>query len=467
MNIPVLVQLNRGEFIWVLRITDNKVFYWSAFAKKKVMKVERFEDEWAGLAIVIENVDNAGEIDIKEKSNKKNKDNLYKYLLTGGFIITITTLCFLSWIYDKNLSFFSKLLLLIINMAGCYICYVLIMQEKQKSNLFSNKFCKVGKYIDCKKVTRSQFSTLFGIFSWIELGSAYFVSTLIWILLAPLSNGWLSILWWLSLLVLPFTLWSLALQVFIIRKGCIFCCAIIFLLWANVVVLLIYSSQPIVISITSAALMVLLFVVCLTAINFICKTIDLKQRLFSEQREVATIKYNSLTINAHFSEAIQPFINTGLIWRNPESTHEIGLYVSITCSLCKETIKELIRVAILYPHFSYRLIFAVNTDNQEDQTINIVVRYLINLSKNMSRNDFFDLLNLWYGTLNEDFKALKTLFPISSDQDSNTEMEALCHFSRQHNDSFIPAILIDGRLLSKLYTYKDLYGILRTFNNEK
>ena len=41
----------------------------------------------------------------------------------------------------------------------------------------------------------------------------------------------------------------------------------------------------------------------------------------------------------------------------------------------------------------------------------------------------------------------------------------ICH-SKLSGISYTPAILIDGKLLSPLYSYSDLYGIARTLNSE-
>ena len=193
--------------------------------------------------------------------------------------------------------------------------------------------------------------------------------------------------------VLPFTFWSLMTQAFIIQKWCLFCCTIAFLLWANVIVLLVFDSFLVNLSISETELMaLLLFISSLFTIYKTNKMLGSKDNFFIQQRETAIIKYNILTIQAHLSKSTQQIANIGFIWGNPDSSHEFGLYVSIICSHCTKAIRELRRLTEIYPDFSYRLIFVVNTDNTEEKA-NMVIHYLINLYKTMKLFPFYHAPN--------------------------------------------------------------------------
>jgi hypothetical protein len=85
----------------------------------------------------------------------------------------------------------------------------------------------------------------------------------------------------------------------------------------------------------------------------------------------------------------------------------------------------------------------------------------------MDKNVFFAMLDTWYAMPQKTLEALQAAYPVSSAQECKADMDALYQFNRQQQISFTPAILLTGRLLSQLYSYKDLYGIARTFNNEE
>ena len=128
---------------------ESKVFYWSAYGKEKVESLERFELEWSGIALAINNIDDAGEQDYKEKRGKERKENTFKFLVVGSILALLAVLVCFSWTNDGSLSLLPKLLLFFTNIAGCYVCYLLVRQEKHQSDTLTDKFCKAGKYIDC------------------------------------------------------------------------------------------------------------------------------------------------------------------------------------------------------------------------------------------------------------------------------------------------------------------------------
>ena len=210
----------------------------------------------------------------------------------------------------------------------------------------------------------------------------------------------------------------------------------------------------------------LLFLICIATVVFASKT-NGKNIQYADQRESARIKYSFQTFQNQLGETQYNTENVGFIWGNPQAAHEISLYVSISCSYCDRAIKEMRRLTEIYPNFCYRLIFSVQSDNLEDKP-NIVVRHFLNLYKTMNKNGFFDMLDIWYKKLNKNPEAFQIAFPAQRPQQNpTTEMDTIYQFNQQTNINYTPAILLDGRLLSQLYTYMDIYGILRTLYAEE
>jgi len=136
------------------------------------------------------------------------------------------------------------------------------------------------------------------------------------------------------------------------------------------------------------------------------------------------------------------------------------------CSHCGKAVKELRRVIDIYPDFSYRLIFSVKSDDVEDKT-NLIVRHFINLHNTMNINEFFDMLDAWYAMPNKILEVFQKTFPSQVVQDSTAEIDMLYQFNQHNGIGHTPAILLNGRLLSQLYSYADLFGITRTINAEE
>ncbi len=461
LDVPVIAHLKRGKFVWVTQVTETEVFFWNASGTKKVEHHDHFEKNWSGVALAIENVDGAGEPDYKEKRKKEIKENVFKYAFAGACAALLTILLCFSWVNDSCLPLLPKFLLLLVNAAGCYIGYTLIRQEKRQPSRLVQKFCKAGKNIDCHQVTASPYSKLFGIVSWAELGMAYFTTVILWMIIAPAGSDWLGPLWWFLLVPLPFTVWSLFTQAFLIRKWCLFCCAIVLLLWINAGILYFFLSFGNVFPVAGLALVVLLFLVCTAAVMYVNKTVS--RDPYSGQREIVRIKFNFHTLQGQLSESCFETKTAGFVWKNSQASSEISLYVSIACSFCGAAVKELRRLTDIYPDLCYRLLFSYSTDMNEEPKA--IIRHFIRLYNTMGKDEFFDMLDAWYAMPQKSLPALQEQFPAMAGHHEDDELEALSRF-RQQADSihYTPAIFINGQLLSEEYAYPDLYPIARSLN---
>jgi len=173
LEVPVIAQLKKGDYVWVTQITETNVRFWNDSNKEIIKNRDLFEKEWSGIALAIEDITDAGEADYKQNRFKSIKEKIFGYGIAGGCISLLCLLLFLSWSNDSILTLLPKILLFCVNATGCLISYMLIRQEKNQSNSLKRKFCTAGTRIDCNRVTKSKYSKLFGLISWAEIGMAY------------------------------------------------------------------------------------------------------------------------------------------------------------------------------------------------------------------------------------------------------------------------------------------------------
>jgi len=62
---------------------------------------------------------------------------------------------------------------------------------------------------------------------------------------------------------------------------------------------------------------------------------------------------------------------------------------------------------------------------------------------------------------------LRENFPVKDEQNVEQIWNSLCLFNQKEEITYVPAIVLNGKLLSRLYNYQDLFNIVRTLNNEK
>ncbi len=151
LDVPVIVHLKRGEYVWVIHITDSKVYYWSAIDNKRVVTHADFEQKWSGVALAFEDITDAGEPDYARKHRIEISEKIFRYAMASIGTLLWALLMYISWTNDAQLPVAPKICLLFINGTGLYLSYILIKQEKHQSNRFVDKFCRSGKYIDCSQ----------------------------------------------------------------------------------------------------------------------------------------------------------------------------------------------------------------------------------------------------------------------------------------------------------------------------
>ena len=67
LNVPVIARLKNDAYVLVTQITDSKVYFMNSSGKEKTESADRFEQEWSGIALIIENVTDAGEPNYNKK----------------------------------------------------------------------------------------------------------------------------------------------------------------------------------------------------------------------------------------------------------------------------------------------------------------------------------------------------------------------------------------------------------------
>ena len=122
----------------------------------------------------------------------------------------------------------STVLLAMIDMAGLYLTYLLLQKSLKIHNPAADRVCRVLQEGGCDSVLETKASSFFGIFSWSEVGFAYFSVSLSCLLVFPQWIGYLALC---NLLCLPFTFWSIWYQKFRARVWCTLCVSVQCSLW--------------------------------------------------------------------------------------------------------------------------------------------------------------------------------------------------------------------------------------------
>lgn len=181
-----------------------------------------FEKIWTGTIVAI------------EKEKKQTKIWLPPYFSLFAFsAIALLLLIIFSFAND----IFYTFLIFIFSIIGLFISGLIVNHQLGYSNGITSKFCTFGKNTDCNSVLNSKAAKLTEKIGLSDIGIVYFASQiLISLLLNNYSQGIKIVLFSLNTLAIPFIIYSIYLQKFVIKKWCTLCLGVITILFFQAIV---------------------------------------------------------------------------------------------------------------------------------------------------------------------------------------------------------------------------------------
>ena len=197
------------------------------------MLLERFLKRWDGVALTAERTEHTATFrciwlyDVTDWINRHHL--LFLPLLMAAF-------SFLFMSYDV-----VRLLHLLLILTGVYTSTVLLYREYRDST-FLWKYCRIGKWVNCKEIEQSGGNRIFGLFRMCDLSFLFFVTMLLYAVLT--TDGY----WTWSMVLLAvgclFTLYSVILQFLVVKKVCLFCMVVNVMVWADTLLLGLQHHVP-------------------------------------------------------------------------------------------------------------------------------------------------------------------------------------------------------------------------------
>ena len=200
---PFVAQFS-GDFVAVNKVdSENVSFLWKG--SKHVLTAAKFIEAWTGIVLLAQTSDKSIEPDYKKHRKTEYIDLLKKTTLLSA----CSFVALLGYIYQQHYINVGLTLLLLINIAGLYISWLLLLKQMHVGNQYADKICSLFKQSECNTVLETEAAKLWGIFGWSEIGFGYFLTN-VWILL--FAPSWITYIALINLLTLPYTFWSVWYQ---------------------------------------------------------------------------------------------------------------------------------------------------------------------------------------------------------------------------------------------------------------
>ena len=252
--------------------------------------------------------------------------------------------------------------------AGIYVSVLFHIQKLDRGNPFVNKICHSSSghaaKRDCASILDSNASKFLGLFSWVDIGSVYFLVFLVvaWALPAGGAIVWLALV---SLLALAYVPYSIYYQARIAKHWCALCLSVQAILFLNALVSVAYflaeglvvdGLWPEAVKIGGIALSVILFYcvfVNLLTSHFLLKERDKKHReLVFSPEGLQTMIYGTPEFDMSSSNKLTAIDKGG--------TAELTMVVNPVCSPCMKKTREILEILNRKRYTNLSIIFLVD-----------------------------------------------------------------------------------------------------------
>lgn len=419
--------------------------------KKKNVSFNEFLTDWSQVVIVIEPNET-----INLESGKANA----KWL---QYILPLVVLMAISLIYNEYNS--SSILLLITSFVGL-VASVFILQEKfGYSNAVVSKICNINPNTSCNSVIKSDTGKRWVQFS--DLPFLFFGISIMSIILQPKDTA--VIIGFLSILSLPVILYSLWLQKFQLKKWCVLCLVVSFIVVAQGFVFVL--DNHLFSTIFSVRFFEFLFVAFLfTSLWMLVKPV-FEVKITTAKKLVESMKFKR---NYDLFKFLSKDITTlhgfnqlkGLSFGNNDADVQLTLIISPSCGHCHKAFEDAYELVSKFPQKIFlNILFNINPENNENP-YKIVVESLLAIDTLFPEKTEEAIVD-WHinKMVLEEWKQKWIVESI--DMETNRQLRLQYNWCLENGFNYTPVKLINNKLFPQEYEINELKYFLNDFSEEK
>jgi uncharacterized membrane protein/thiol-disulfide isomerase/thioredoxin len=440
---PAIAHIEDGQegyFVLLQSFKNQQVSYWDSEKGTITETIELFTSKWQGVTLLLEQSDNSGEPGYEMILKKETFGNIEKwigfitlgFLVVGGFAIAET------W---------QNALLWSIICIGTSVSTIILLGEYGIKSPTIEKLCNLNNQTNCDTVLQSSGSKIFQHFSWAEIGFCYFVGTCIFTIIIFLTKEYLSLntLTIVSMIALPYTIFSVYYQWQIVKKWCTLCLVIQAILVLEFVILI--ANNSIEMPTLSSSYLLIISLLVPTAIWFFVKpSLEKVGAVPNLERSLMIYKYNNEIFMNHLENQREvPAGFSPITAGNNEANILIKMVSNPFCGPCAKGHEALESLISNYgDYLKVEYIFTGGGNSSE------VIKHLCSLDK----SQIHVALNDWYKTINYEQWAEK--YPTEITQEAEGQLNTFSEWSNDAQITHTPTFFINGKELVSPYTIQDL-----------
>lgn len=450
-RLPAIVPFGEG-FVIVYRISDTFIYYWED-GRRCSSSLDDFFQKWSGVVLLAETTKSSIEPDYMRHliSEYLKKSCLSLLLFAVGFWIC--------GLIAKQAPYSPVILVsVLLNILGAYVSFLLYQKDFRLSHSYVDKICTYIKSGSCDNVINSPEGKFLGVVSWSLVGLGYFMSNIFLLISYP---QYYIFFYCVSILVLPYSFWSIWCQKVKLKQWCVLCLVVQALLWLIFLNNLVFFHDKLSFPTDVWPWLITFVIYSLPFSLLFLYTLKRKERqeMRGAYRRFLELKYDEelFKYSLYKSNKYLDYREVSSVFvGNKNAKVVITLITNLFCTPCAymhSRIKAL--EGQLEEDVCLQYIFLSPTEEIEKYS-----KGLISLYKRKGESEFSQSLDRWFKNDRTDID--NEINSKSYNQECDSESEYIKHksFIERYDIHRTPTILINGCVLPDFYEVEDLIYML-------
>ncbi|HSD14692.1 MAG TPA: vitamin K epoxide reductase family protein [Flavobacterium sp.] len=419
--------------------------------KKKDLTFNEFLTDWDQIVIAIEPNEI---IEIRKESLN------IKWL---RFLLPTVVLLSISLVYKEyNV---GSLTLLFTSLIGLVVSVFILRERFGYMNTGVSKICSIKTNTSCNSVINSNFGT-----KWIQLSDLpflFFGISVMAIAIQPKDSA--TIVGLFSVFSLPILLYSIWLQKIELKKWCVLCLAISFLMVTQVLIFVFENeSFPVLFSIRFFEFLFTAFL--FTSIWMLIKPV-FEAKSIADKAIVESVKlkrnfslYNFLSKEIPMIESFEQL--EGLSFGDKNAAVQLTVIISPSCGHCHKIFEDAFKMVAKFPQRVFlSVLFNINTENDENP-YKVVVENLLAMSASSPEKATEAIVDWHINKMGLDEWKAKWASNII-DMKVKHQIYQQYQWCLENGFNYTPVKIVNGKLFPEGYEISDLKYFLNEFSQER
>jgi len=460
---PYIVHFSSGggHLAFVSGINNGRITYYESYNTKRETGFEDFIERCSGAVILLNPDERSGEKDYRKKWQDELISNGILPVTILAFLLFIILAVINSVVTEGILLQKMKGLLFLTKTSGISLSVLLVLHEFEVRLSLTEKLCHLNKATNCNTVLNDKASKIFGWFSWADVGIVYFTGCFLLLLQSSVDREY-SLMAILSALSLPYPVFSIYYQGFVLKKWCPMCLGVQLILIIEFILLLPEFSK-LNFSFSSLSGLILTFLVM--GIIYTLVIMYIRGKMLNE---IHYYKYLGFKKNPDVLRTLLlnqkpyniPLTEASLVFGEKDASLKITAFLSLQCSHCArafEKIKEMLKSEIK----TEINVVMITSDNK-------ILNTLYHLNRLNKEDEALDLLDQWFNadTYSRD-KISETVCIPDVDDVSKEVLNENYRLYKSCNVIGTPTFFVNGYLLPNQYDIDDIKYFSEVFTRKE